>query len=250
MEWQNKLEERLKAQADEFTRHLYVELEDQRVKLHKDFERDVVFKVDRERAGRLGRLDSLALKLGYLQRKGVVCFERVERMDQLMKLGVLLDQVTRDVDSKRSVVKQIDSIVQSDPDMKIVLDGLVEKSYLSPKELEDLFGKIKDVLPQASLLPTSTGPISYAISTIISPFFSMKSAGLAGGDVIATLKRCDKMIAHGDYEGVCREFANLKGWSRVIVDDWVAGCIGYLEIKQALEIADTRVKMRQLGTLQ
>ncbi|KAJ3127732.1 Formation of crista junctions protein 1 [Physocladia obscura] len=212
--------------------------------------------VDKERDGRLAKLDYLALKLKYLETAVVGSSDYIERMQSVQQILAALQLVTAKFVEGGSFKKEfrllkkygeddeLVSTVLSAINEDVAVDGVV-----SLDELKYDFNSLETKLRRVQLMPDGGGPIAYTVSYALSFLLIPKTGLVAGNDTESVLARSRFYLASGDLESATREVNQLNGWSRVLAQDWLKQARTHLEVKQALETIESHIALKNLGAI-
>ncbi|TPX58240.1 hypothetical protein PhCBS80983_g03281 [Powellomyces hirtus] len=257
------LAEKLSQQAAEFKAALERDLATQRAELEKHYAKEIKQRVDKERDGRLARLDHLALKVKRLEHISLTTGEHLARSTQIHQLRNALDALTSVLDQpiQQPITKQVnilrsvadDNITASFPLVTTVLDSLspdtVQSGVPTLFQLEHRFKTTSAAVRQAQFMPPDGGPVAHVISTALSAVTFQKRGLVNGDDVEAVLARTQHYLTHGDVDAAAREMNQLKGWPRTLATDWLHLARKYLEVRQAVEVVQTHLSLLSLDAV-
>ena len=235
---------------DMLTRRLRQELMAQGVELQRQWVRDLKIHVERERGGRLSRLDEMAANLKRLER---ITLDNYEYLDENLRVHTLwsaLRALTSAIESpsRRPFREELRVLrhtpaAQSDPLISSALESIeatdIPDIGIDPfSDLATWFAT--SVHPQVSrvaLVPEqNAGLLSHLSSHLIS-YLQFRRQGLVeGGDVLSTLARAEYMLNEQDLDGAARELNQLKGTSRLLLHDWLEAVRRRLEVLQAIQV--------------
>ncbi|TPX48014.1 hypothetical protein SeMB42_g02013 [Synchytrium endobioticum] len=253
----NSLAEALAAQNAEFKATLVKELATQAEELERYYSREVKTRVDKERAGRLARLDHLALKLQHLERIALDVGEGLERQYNATAFRAAVD-VLRDTALEAAIrtgfAREAEAMQQLGKGrvfIEILLDSIPNDVAISGVAtvpyLEERFLAMRDQIRRIQLLPDDAGPVSYVVAVGLSSFILPKEGFVPGNDVEAILARAEHWMMEGDLDAATREVNGLKGWPKRLADDWLKEARQRLEVKQVVDILDAHIKLHSLG---
>jgi hypothetical protein len=245
--------QKLNEQAAAFKESLESDLTKQAEELNAYWKKELKASVDKEKDGRIARLDALTLKLKYLEQISIETSTHLSRQIDVIQLSNCVRSLNRKLEASKTNLKNemdlLQKLSKNDPLVSTILSSIDLKNYTTREDLVNMYHGIKDELYSNQLLPLENGPISYVISKLMVNLLVKKKGYVPGNDTNATLARIEYFIQKGDLESASREGNSLKGWSRLLADDWLKGLRGYLTIKQAIDILDTRVRLQELGVL-
>jgi mitofilin len=254
---QNELAERLSLQADEFREQLRRDLARQEEDLNALWNQRIKQRVDEERAGRLARLDQLALTLKYLEQLSVESGAYVNRahrihtgLTKVKAIVARLEKGQRDVSKDIAALKKL---AHGDPVITQVLDRLSTKSkanLTSKLELSNSFWGLQNDIRRVQLLPDQAGPISYFLSKWLSYLYIPKVGLVPGQDVEAVLARASYYLNQSNLDAAAREINQLTGWTGHVSREWLDKARNYLELEQALDVIETHLHLQSLGVVE
>ncbi|TPX34140.1 hypothetical protein SmJEL517_g03116 [Synchytrium microbalum] len=259
LEHAEKLQRALSAQNAEFKATMVKELAAQAEDLERYYSQEVKTRVDKERAGRLARLDHLALKLHHLERIALNAGEGLERQYNATAFRAAVD-VLRDTAlgaairtgfaTEAAAIQNlgrgrafVETLLESIPN-DICKTGVATLPYL-----EDRFYHVKDAVRRVQLVPDDAGPISYMLSVGLSYFILAKEGLVPGNDVEAIVARAEHWMREGDLDSATRELNSLRGWPKRLAKDWLKEARQRLEVEQVVDILDAHTRLQGLGQL-
>ena len=247
-EYELTLEEAQKEKLD--LKKLVEEAKSELVKKEQDYKNEIVKRVDEERGGRLAKLEYLQQKLGMLEGGYQNAMDFVERNVGLNKeMGLvqkLKDKMAKGVDVKPELEilgKRGDEVT------KVVLGSIGVTKVKTREELERGFERIYDDLYRAQFIPAKAGLISlitgYALTYLLIP----KQGLVPGKAPDCVLSRAKFYVQQGDLDSAAREVNQLEGWSGLLANDWLENGRRYLELNQAVDVVETRLRLKRLNVL-
>ncbi|RHZ44764.1 hypothetical protein Glove_709g15 [Diversispora epigaea] len=255
---QEQMRDELKRQAIKFNEELKNELVRQAVEMQRRWVRDVKFTVEKERAGRLARLDNINYRLKVLERLSV---NNVEHLDNSLKVHQLwcalralqnavekphrtpfVDQIValKHLSSTDEVVATVLSTI----DDSVAINGIYSISDLAMR-----FRNLREEVRRASLVPENGGVLSHLLSIMLSKFMFRKHGLVDGNDVEATLARVQYFLNECDLDNAARELNQLKGWPKKLAEDWIKSAKEHLEVKQAIEVIEIQATLSSLSVI-
>jgi MICOS complex subunit MIC60 len=257
-EHQQELVSRLQEQSELFQKALEGALKEQSEQLEAFWGSEVKKRLDSERKGRLARLDHLALKLKYLERMSLNGSDYVRRSTQIHSLQAVIKSLKLKLcQSKTPNIKSeltaLLSLGKEDPLVVTVLNSFGPNDltdFMSLDELHFQFEKMKPVLFRNQLLPNEAGPLSYITSRMLSYFMLPKKGLVPGNDTLSILSRAEYHLEHEDLSQAVLEMNKLKGWTRLLADDWLKYSRIHLTVLQAMQVIETRLNLQSLGYIQ
>ncbi|KAI8849057.1 mitochondrial inner membrane protein Mitofilin [Chytridium lagenaria] len=231
----------LSRMANEFEQVKKNEIEEVVASLERDWEAQIRSAIDNERDGRLARLDHVAAQLKYLQNVAIGAGDEVGESRRVLKMQSALALLNARLEGahRAPLFREVE----------ILKTSISEQGVATFGELAEGFKVISSTIRQVQLMPEFGGPISYSVSSVLSPFVLRKQGLVPGDDVESVLARTEYYLEKGDVESGGRELNQLKGWPKKIAKDWLEQVRLHLEVKQATEIIDCHLKLAALGSV-
>jgi mitofilin len=230
-------------------------LADQSQQLQRRFVKQVKLLVEQERADRLAKLDVIASRFGALEKYTLENAKALDKARQYHVINVTLNSFHDVISSKQQQpftdeLKSLNSNSKDDRLIQTVLktipSELAEKGVHSISELMTRFEQVADEIRQVSLVPEDGGFGSHIISLLMSYLMFKKSGLVQGGDVESVLSRTEYHLKRDNIEYATRELNQLTGWPKRLAKDWIQAARYHLEVKQALEAAETQAVLMSL----
>ncbi|KAI8874865.1 hypothetical protein K501DRAFT_234498 [Backusella circina FSU 941] len=223
--------------------------------LQRQFVKQVKLLVEQERAGRLAKLDEIATRFKALEEYTIQNAKALDRSRQYHVIHVALNTLHDNLGSKKSQpfveeLKALNNSSKNDTLIQTVLGvipmELAEQGVSSMTELATRFEDVSDEIRQVALVPEDGGFGSHIISLIMSHLMFKKAGLVKGDDVEAILARTEHYLKRNNLEYATRELNQLSGWPKRLAKSWIESARHHLEIKQALEIAETQAVLMSL----
>ena len=259
LEFEKMMTSRLDAQADLYLTVAEEDLKTQAELLDKRWADQVKLEVDKERGGRLAKLDQLGLKLMYLERAATMAVEKVASADKINYLraaaGLLRSKLNLAANTDFSKeIFAIKVLGGNDSFIQLVLDAVEEtdsvRKYQTSEELKYWFEDLYPLLWRNQLVPDNAGPFSYIIAQVFSILLLHKRSPIPGTTGDCVLSRAAHHINHGDLDSAAREINQLKGWTKVLARDWLEASRCHLTLNQAIDAIETRLRAQALGLVE
>jgi hypothetical protein len=249
-------------------------LKDQEQKLQKAFEdkfkaevqqverrynQKVQWMVDKERAGRLARLDHLALRVKKLEQLTTSFSERLHISERTHKQIAALHSLLAvlEQEKQKAFTDPLDTLKQAsqtDPFVTQLLRHLpedVERRGIVPlSTLKSEFHRLEHRIRDVELVPEDGGLESHIVSFIFSKLLFRQHALSNGKDVESVLARTEHHLNSDDLDAAARELNQLAGWSKKIVQEWLKQAREHLETKQALTAVYSHLAVQSLALSQ
>ncbi|CAL5873732.1 uncharacterized protein PFLUO_LOCUS8014 [Penicillium psychrofluorescens] len=254
--YQEKIKTELQRAQEISEQRLQNELVEQAIELNRKYVHDVKDLVEREREGRLGKLDELTANINELE-------ELTSGWSNVIDTNLKTQQLQVAVDAVRSVLERAETprpfvrelvavkeLAADDPVVDAAIASINPTAYQrgipSTSQIIERFRRVASEVRKASLLPEDAGIASHAASLMLSKVM-FKKDGLAGGDdVESILVRTETLLEEGNVDAAAREMNTLQGWAKILSKDWLADVRRVLEVKQALEVIEAEARLQCL----
>lgn len=224
-------------------------LVEQEIELQRKFAKSVKDRVEKERAGRLSKLEELSTSVTDLEKLTSEWNKVVDANMATQHLHIALDAVRNAVvkyDHPTPFINELAALKEISSGNEVVSAAIAsihptayQRGIPTPAHLIDRFRRVASEVRKAALLPEDAGIASHAASAVLSKFmFQKKGSGIPEGeDVEAVLTRTEVYLEEGDLDGAAREMNSMKGWAGVLSRDWIGECRRVLEVRQALDVS-------------
>lgn len=219
---------------------------EQAVELKRQFAQEVKDRVEKERDGRLGKLNDLSSAVSDLEKLTTGWNNIVDTNLRTQQLHVAVDAVRaslEDATHARPFIKELVALKEIANDDAVVNAAIAsinpsayQKGVPTSSELIDRFRRVATEVRKASLLPDDAGVASHASSLILSKVLFKKQGLAAGDDVESILTRTQTFLEEGNLDAAAREMNGLTGWAKTLSRDWLGEVRKVLEVQQALEV--------------
>lgn len=257
--FENKLKETLSEKESQLKAEYEKAKEQYESEVRKRLQREAKIAIDKERAGRLAKLDTLALQLKKLQIASDLRGDYLNAFKQINDLwsayykleGILSQSESRPLSEGwnlmaakgkgHKLVKA--ALVSVDP-------KIVEKGVKPLEQLQFSFHPLRESIRSVALVPEDGGLLAIALSKVLS-YFTFRKHGLVDGhDVESILSRAEYYLCvEQDVLNAAKELNQLKGWSKKIASDWLKDARDYLEVHQAVSVIHTHLALLSLNVL-
>ncbi|GAA93758.1 hypothetical protein E5Q_00404 [Mixia osmundae IAM 14324] len=269
--YRSKLDSELETQKDIINQRLKEEVIAQGIELQRRWLREIKLRVEQERGGRLSKLEELEGGLKKLER---VALDNSQYLDDTLKIHTLWSALRAATSTalnsidRRPIGEQIRALQhiavtydepesesgKADSPLSAALASLPEKTLEQGTEslpaLSVWFtGKVAPQLKKAALLPDEGGFLAYLASALFSNLLITRQGPTPGDDVMSILSRSEYFLARKDLDSAAREINQLRGWPKILARDWLEAARRHLEVKQALEVAETEATLESLLVL-
>ncbi|PWN53980.1 hypothetical protein IE53DRAFT_372758 [Violaceomyces palustris] len=261
-EFKTKLNKELATQSEIINDRLKEEVIAQGIEMQRRWMRDIKAQVEKERGGRLARLDELASDLKELER---TTLDNSSALDDNVNVHTLwtairsIASVIDDETRKRPFSEQLrvlkntpkareDDVIRAALEV-IEASGVAETGVESFTTLKQWFDdKVSPRIRSVSLVPSpeQSGLLSYMVSATFSPLLFRKKGLVEGEDVPSVLSRVEHYLDRKDLDNAARELNQLKGWPKTLAKDWLDASRKRLETQQALEVVNTEASLASL----
>ncbi|KAK0735069.1 mitochondrial inner membrane protein Mitofilin [Lasiosphaeria miniovina] len=226
------------------------------IALQRQFAGDIKQQVERERGGRLGRLQELAGAVADLEKLATGWGDVVDTNLRTQQLHVAADAVRaslEDAAHPRPFIKELVALKEIAADDAVVDAAIAsihpsayQRGVSTAGELVDRFRRVATEVRKASLLPEDAGVASHASSYVLSKLLFKKQGLAAGDDVESILTRTQTYLEEGNLDKAAREMNGLTGWAKTLSRDWLGEVRKVLEVQQALEVIQTEARLQSL----
>lgn len=265
-DYEGRLRKELDTQREIINERLKEEVVAQGVEMQRRWMREIKERVEEERGGRLARLDQLASELGEIEKvtldnsnalkEGSDAHRTAAAVRALYKAAVLAGDDGA-LGFKRPFRKELDLLRSSTLSQTDVVKNALQvlESSASPDEgVESLSSlttwyvqKVKPRLQSVALLPEQAGLLSHITSALLSPLLFTKVGNVEGDDVPSVLARAEyALLQRKDLDAAAREINSLKGWAKVLAEDWLQESRKRLEVEQSLKVVQAEASYNGL----
>ncbi|KAJ5622255.1 hypothetical protein N7528_005487 [Penicillium herquei] len=254
--YQEKINVELQRAQDLAEQRLKNELVEQAIELNRKYVHDVKDLVEREREGRLSKLNELTANIAELEKLTTGWSNVIDTNLKTQQLQVAVDAVRSVVErteTPRPFVRELVAVKElaaDDPVVEAAIASINPTAYQrgipSTAMLVERFRRVAGEVRKASLLPEDAGIASHAASMVLSKVMFKKDALADGDDVESILVRTETLLEEGQIDAAAREMNALQGWAKILSKDWLADVRRVLEVKQALEVIETEARLQCL----
>ena len=244
--YQEKIKVELQRAQDLAEQRLKNELVEQAIELNRKYVHEVKDLVEREREGRLSKLNELTESITELEKLTTGWSNVIDTNLKTQQLQVAVDAVRSVVErteTPRPFVRELVAVKElaaDDPVVEAAIASINPTAYQrgipSTAMLVERFRRVASEVRKASLLPEDAGIASHAASMVLSKVMFKKDALADGDDVESILVRTETLLEEGQVDAAAREMNALQGWAKILSKDWLADVRRVLEVKQALEV--------------
>ena len=246
LSYQEKIKTELERAHEVAEQRLRNELMEQAIEMNRQFLADVRELVEKEREGRLSKLDELSADVSQLEQLTLDWNTVIDSNLKTQQLQVAVDAVRaalENSDVPRPFLNElvaVKELADSDPVVAAAIASISPVAYQegipSSSQLVDRFRRVASEVRKASLLPENAGITSHIASYMLSKATFKKQVSTAGDDVESVLTRTENYLEEGNLDDAAREMNSLQGWARLLSKDWLADVRRVLEVRQALEV--------------
>ncbi|KAL4890964.1 mitochondrial inner membrane protein-domain-containing protein [Aspergillus ambiguus] len=245
--YQDKIKTELLRAQEVAEQRLRNELVEQAIELNRKYLHEVKDLVEREREGRLSKLNELTSNVSELEKLTTGWRDVIDTNLKTQQLQVAVDAVRSVLERSavpRPFVRELVAVKElagDDPVVEAAIASINPTAYQrgipSTAQVIERFRRVADEVRKASLLPEDAGIASHAASLVLSKVMFKKDAVAGSDDVESVLVRTENLLEEGNIDAAAREMNSLKGWAKILSKDWLAEVRRVLEVKQALETA-------------
>ncbi|KAJ5543242.1 Small GTPase superfamily Rab type [Penicillium sp. DV-2018c] len=254
--YQQKLETELRHAQELAEQRLRNELVEQAIELDRKYIHQVESLVEREREGRLSKLQELTADINELEKLTAGWSDVIDTNLKTQQLQVALDAVRTVVEragTPRPFVRELVAVKElaaGDPVVEAAIASINPTAYQrgipSTTQIFERFRRVAAEVRKASLLPEDAGVASHAASLVLSKVMFKKDALSEGDDVESVLVRTEGLLQMGDIDAAAREMNSLQGWAKILSKDWLSDVRRVLEVRQALEVIEAEARLQCL----
>lgn len=265
-EYEDKLNKELATQSELINQRLKEEVVSQGIEMQRRWMEEIKARVEAERGGRLAKLDELATDLGNLQKISLDNSQALEENASAIAVDAALRELNKvaleeqdQLGLKASFTKQLEKVKQSvkGKETNDLLSEILEQLDTSkPDQGVESFStlyswftlKVRPAVQRVALVPEQSGILTHLLSSTVSPFLFQKSGFPQGEDVPSVLARSQFYLERRDLDGAAREINQLKGWPKILVEDWLNAARKRLEVEQHIQVAQVEAHFASLQT--
>jgi mitofilin len=273
LQWRQEFEEEMKTVRNSYDERVRLLMErekklneeklknqllEQAINLKKEFVDEVKDRVEKEREGRLSKLNDLSSAVSDLEKLTLGWNEVVDTNLKTQQLHVAVEAVRASLEESstpRPFTQELVALKEIASDSPVVNAAIAsvnpsayQRGVPSSSQLIDRFRRVAGEVRKASLLPDEAGVASHASSWALSHLMFKKQGLAEGSDVESILTRTQTYLEEGDLDAAAREMNGLKGWARTLSKDWLSEVRKVLEVQQALDVSFRLPLLFQLTT--
>lgn len=262
LQWRQEFEEEMKTVRNSYDERVRLLMErekkvneeklknqlmEQAISLKKEFVDEVKDRVEKEREGRLSKLNDLSSAVSDLEKLTLGWNDVVDANLKTQQLHVAVEAVRtslEDSTTPRPFTQELVALKEIASDSPVVNAAIAsvnpsayQRGIPSSSQLIDRFRRVAGEVRKASLLPDEAGVASHASSWALSHLMFKKQGLAEGSDVESILTRTQTYLEEGDLDAAAREMNGLKGWARTLSKDWLSEVRKVLETQQALDVS-------------
>lgn len=229
------------------------ELVEQAIELNRKYVHEVKDLVEREREGRLSKLNELTANIAELEKLTSGWSTVIDTNLKTQQLQVAVDAVRSVLErseTPRPFIRELVAVKElaaEDPVVEAAIASINPTAYQrgipSTAQIMERFRRVASEVRKASLLPEDAGIASHAASMVLSKVMFKKDALANGDDVESILVRTENLLEEGKVDAAAREMNGLQGWAKILSKDWLGDVRRVLEVKQALEVSFTLLEL-------
>ncbi|SCU89169.1 LAFA_0E16490g1_1 [Lachancea sp. 'fantastica'] len=236
------------------------------IKQVEEFNKILSEKLDKERQGRLAKLEQLNTSVGGLTDAIDQVDTLVMRSEAVSQLTLLITLVKEKLQSGSEQSLKLDSELQRLKTLWDVLPGKPSKccktagpqlldvvipqlealaskqQILSNEQLVNRWNLLQKDLETASLLPPNAGILGHTAAKFFSFFLFQKRGVSSEHDMDSILARVSSNLTLSKLDEAVEDVVALKGWPRVLCDEWIQDARRKLEIETLVDVLDCEVR--------
>lgn len=254
--YKERMRSELDAAQKVYEQKLKNELLEQSITLQRQFAGSVRDQVEKEREGRLGKLNELSSSVQELEKLTADWNQVIDANLKTQHLVVAVEAVKSALENQivpKPFITELAALKEIAADDAVVSAAIAsinpaayQRGIPNSAQLIDRFRRVAEEVRKAALLPEDAGVASHIASLAMSKVLFKKSGLAVGQDVEAVLARTEALLEEGDLDAAAREMNGLQGWAKVLSKDWLGECRRVLEVKQALDVIATEARLQSL----
>ncbi|KAG1490533.1 hypothetical protein G6F54_010652 [Rhizopus delemar] len=250
-----QLADDLVAQQERLEKARMDALTEQANELQRRFVKEVKMLVEQERAGRLAQLDQVSQRFKALEKYTLQNAQALDKSRQYHVIHITLNAFHDALlaQQKQPFVDELQALNQNSKDdeviqtvLNVIPKDLAEEGVSTVSELAVRFEQVSEEIRRVALVPEDGGFGSHIVSMLMSWLLFKKSGLVDGDDVESILARTEYYLKRDDLEYATRQLNQLVGWPKKLAADWIQSARRHLEVKQALEVAETQAVLLSL----
>lgn len=265
-EYAAKLKAELETQSNIINERLKEEVVQQGVEMQRRWMKEIKARVEAERGGRLAKLDQLSKDLDSIQKISLDNSQALEESATSLALSAALRELANvaldeadEVNVKRPFdkeLKRVKGALKTDLEHDTILQVAIQKlESIKPDEGVETFSslyswfsqKVRPAVQRVALVPDQAGILSHLLSATIAPLLFQKNGfPTEGEDVASVLARTQFHLERRDLDSAARQLNVLKGWPKVLAEDWLSAARKRLEVEQHLNVANAEAHLTSL----
>ena len=220
--YRSKLEAELETQKEIINERLREEVIAQGIEMQRRWLRDIKMRVEKERGGRLARLEELSGSVKTLEK---VTMENDEYLSESLQVNTLWSAIraTQSAEGRpfTEELRALKELSTADSTIATALSSIpAETASTGIAPLHALSAwfttKLAPRIKMAALMPDNGGCIAYAASSVLSPLLFSRSGFSLGEDVMSVLNRADFYLNQKDLDRATREINQLTVSHQII----------------------------------
>lgn len=245
--YQEKIKTELQRAQEVAEQRLKNELVEQAIELNRKYLNDVKDLVEKEREGRLSKLNELTANVDVLEKLTTDWQEVIDTNLKTQQLQVAVDAVRTVLersDLPRPFIRELVAVKELAAEDQVVEAAIAsinptayQRGIPSNSQLIERFRRVASEVRKASLLPEDAGIASHAASVFLNRVTFKKDAVENSNDVESILTRTEGHLEQGNIDAAAREMNGLQGWAKILSKDWLGDVRKVLEVRQALEVS-------------
>lgn len=232
----------------------------QSVNLKQRFLDDVSARVDRERDGRLSKLQDLSSSVTELERLTADWDGIIDASLQSQHLQVAMEALRSSMHRAGPFVRELAAVKELAPGNDSLISAAIasinpsayQRGIPSPAQLIDRFRRVAAEVRKTALVPDETresnsaGVASHAASYMLSKLMFKKTGLTVGDDIESVLGRAETLLEEGQLDAATREVNTLRGWAKTLAWDWMCEARRVLEVQQAVDVIGAVARLEAL----
>lgn len=221
--------------------------------MRRKIEKELVWKIEEEKKGKLAKLTLLDAKVKALECSLIENNQMAHERLSLLKLTTLAEMLELKAQSGEPVLYEVNQIkriasqfgnLENNINLvtKVIDDSISCNSVKSLMNLKDDFNEVAPKILSSSVLTNNL--ITHIISPLIKNFcFPITPRLFKGEENYERLCRASYFIKHDLMEYAVRELSQLQGWSRLAAKEWLDDAKNHLLLRMVTDALKSEIRM-------
>lgn len=223
----------------------------------KELAKQISEKVENEQNGRLSKLKELESEVEEISKLILGSDEIISKGDNYVKYQLAVGELISSLISSSEpapLAPVLEKLQKSFPEdeliskvVKAIPEQAAKYGVLSPAQLAARFKLLEPEIRKASLLPPDSGIAGHVGSWIFSTLLWKKEGNPIGDDVESIIARAETALSEGRVADAVIEVNQLKGWPKLLAQDWLSEGRQRSEVEFLVDILATEGQLCSLS---